>query len=81
MNTVKIDVTVDGLRGMASMALSNGTEAEFIRVALQWAEQANAEIVLLRRKNGKLGVALTMIREGCDEPRRVASEIIERIQE
>lgn len=45
----KVFVTAKDLRNYAAVALSNGTAAELLPTAIDWADAASAEIDVLRR--------------------------------
>lgn len=41
-------VDYEDMKGLAAMAIQNGKEKDWIFLAIEWMEEANAEIVRLR---------------------------------
>ena len=46
----KVPMTVDGLRNLLTVAIANGTQNNWIAIAMSWAEQADKEINRLRKE-------------------------------
>ncbi len=54
---MKVNVDVNGLKYLAKKSIENGTEKNFISIALEWVEQAESEMSrlskLLKEKEGE----------------------------
>ena len=54
----KVSMTVDGLRDLITTAVANGTQNNWIALAMNWAEQADKEITRLQEERNKLQTQL-----------------------
>jgi hypothetical protein len=48
MSGNKVQIDVESLAALGSLAIANGTSDRFIPLVLQWANAANAELVRLK---------------------------------